>query len=178
MPPHNSISEFYGQFLGFHGGGSALTCTVNCGTSYRKVCFFLNHVQSIELATGGLQSSCRDISRMIKGNWIHLSSIWSIVAKGFGILILLAASFFWGRGCAADAMPPVTSTLELISLTSKWWWAESTHLVLIQWHGRRLNSRREASHPDRLSQHQAFRWILIDSRYFKFSFLINLLKLL
>ena len=29
---------------------SALTCTVNGGTLYRKVCFFLNHVQSIEMA--------------------------------------------------------------------------------------------------------------------------------
>ena len=42
---------------------------------------FLNHVQSIELATGGLQSSCRDIPRMIKGNWMHLSSIWSVIGK-------------------------------------------------------------------------------------------------
>ena len=32
------------------------------GPRIRKVCFFLNHVQSIELATGGLQSSCRDIN--------------------------------------------------------------------------------------------------------------------
>ena len=38
--------SLYGQFLGFHGRVSALTCTVNCGTWYRKVCFFLNHVQS------------------------------------------------------------------------------------------------------------------------------------
>uniref|UniRef100_UPI00358E9D0B DCC-interacting protein 13-alpha isoform X3 n=1 Tax=Myxine glutinosa TaxID=7769 RepID=UPI00358E9D0B len=36
MSPHHSISEFYGQFLGLHGGVSALTCTVNCGTLYRK----------------------------------------------------------------------------------------------------------------------------------------------
>ena len=82
MPPHNSISEFYGQFLGLHGRVSAPIYTVNCGTLYRKVYFSLNHVQSIELATGGLQSSCRDISRMIKWNWVHLSSIWSVIAKG------------------------------------------------------------------------------------------------
>ena len=43
----NSIMEFYGQFLGVHGRVSALTCTVNCGTFHRKVCFFLYHVQSI-----------------------------------------------------------------------------------------------------------------------------------
>ena len=81
-PPHTSISEFYGQFLGPYGSVSALTCTVNCGTSYRKVCFFLNHVRSIELTPGGLQSSCRDISRTIKGDWMHQSSTWSVIAKG------------------------------------------------------------------------------------------------
>jgi hypothetical protein len=34
---------------------SALTCIVNCGTLYRQVCAFPNHVQSIEFTTGGLQ---------------------------------------------------------------------------------------------------------------------------
>ena len=33
----------------------ALTCTVNCGTLYRQVHAFPNHVQSIEFTTGGLQ---------------------------------------------------------------------------------------------------------------------------
>jgi hypothetical protein len=54
-----------------HGLVFALTCTVNCG----QVCAFPNHVQSIEFTTGGLQSSCRNISSMINGNMIHLSSI-------------------------------------------------------------------------------------------------------
>ena len=49
--------------------------TVNCGTLYRQVCAFPNHVQSIEFTTAGLQSSCRNISRMINGNRMHLSSI-------------------------------------------------------------------------------------------------------
>ena len=39
----------------------ALTCTVNCGTLYRQVRAFPNHVQSIEFTTGRLQSSCRNI---------------------------------------------------------------------------------------------------------------------
>ena len=52
-----------------------LTCTVNCGTIYRQVCAFPNHVQSIEFTTGGLQSSCSNISRMINGNRMHQSSI-------------------------------------------------------------------------------------------------------
>ena len=58
----------------------ALTCTVNCGTLYRQVCAFPNHVQSIEFTTGELQSSCGKISRMINGNRMHLSSIWSLLA--------------------------------------------------------------------------------------------------
>ena len=52
MLPRNCILAFHE----LHGGVSALTCTVNCGTLYRKVCFFLNYVQLIELATSGLQS--------------------------------------------------------------------------------------------------------------------------
>ncbi|KAJ8415237.1 hypothetical protein AAFF_G00009350 [Aldrovandia affinis] len=37
MPQCNSISEIYGEFLGLHGLGFALTCTVNCGTLFRQV---------------------------------------------------------------------------------------------------------------------------------------------
>ena len=70
---HNPVSELYGQFLRPHGLVFALKCTVNCGTLYRQVCAFPNHVQSIEFITGGLQSSCRNISRMIYGNKMHLS---------------------------------------------------------------------------------------------------------
>ena len=56
----------------------ALTCTVNCGTSYRRVCAFPNHVQSIEFTTGGLQSSCRNISRMINGNRINFQAQFQV----------------------------------------------------------------------------------------------------
>ena len=56
--------------------------TVNCGTLYRQVCAFPNHVQSIEFTTSGLQSSCRNILRMINGSRMHLSSISSLIAKG------------------------------------------------------------------------------------------------
>ena len=55
---------------------------VNCGTWYRHVCAFPNYVQSIGFTTGGLQSSCRNISRMINGNRMHPSSISSLIAKG------------------------------------------------------------------------------------------------
>ena len=57
-PQQNPVSGLYRQFLRPYGLVSALTCTVNCGTLYRQVCAFLNHVQSIEFTTGGLQSSC------------------------------------------------------------------------------------------------------------------------
>ena len=40
---------------------------------YRQMCAFPNHVQSIEFTTGGLQSRCRNISKMIKRNGRHLS---------------------------------------------------------------------------------------------------------
>ncbi len=53
----------------------ALKCTVNSKTLYRQVCAFPNHVQSTEFTTGRLQSS------IISGNWMHLSSILSVMAK-------------------------------------------------------------------------------------------------
>ena len=78
---HNPVSELYGQFLWPLGLVFALTCTVNCGSLYRQVCAFPNHVQSITFTTGGLKSSCRNISRMINGNRMHLSSTSSLIAK-------------------------------------------------------------------------------------------------
>ena len=45
VPRHNPVSELYWQFLRPHGFVFALTCTVNCGTLYRQVCAFPNHVQ-------------------------------------------------------------------------------------------------------------------------------------
>ena len=68
---HNPFSELYGQFLRPHGLVFALTCNVNCGTLYRQVCAFPNHVQSTEFTTGGLQSSWRNISRMINRNRMY-----------------------------------------------------------------------------------------------------------
>ena len=81
VPQHNPVSELYRQFLRPHGLVFALTCTVNCGTLYRQVCAFPNHVQSIEFSTGGLQSRYRNISRMINGNRMHLSSISSLIVN-------------------------------------------------------------------------------------------------
>ncbi len=78
---YNPVSAVYRQFLDLHGLDCALTCIVNCGTLYRQVCAFPNHVQSTEFTTGGLQSSYRNVSRMISGNRMHLSSILSVMAK-------------------------------------------------------------------------------------------------
>ena len=65
----------------------ALTCTVNCGTLNRQVCAFPHHVQSVGFTTGGLQSSCRNISRMINGNRMHLSKMLSLIAKGLNTYV-------------------------------------------------------------------------------------------
>jgi hypothetical protein len=67
--------------------GFAPTCIVHCGTLYRQVCAFPNHVQWIEFTTGGLQSSCRNILRMINGNRMYLSSISSLIAKGLNTYV-------------------------------------------------------------------------------------------
>ena len=97
MPQHNPVSELYGQFLRPHGLVFALTCTVN-QTLYKQVCAFHNHVQSIEFTTGGLQSSCRNISRMINGNRMHLSSISSLTAKGLNTSVNKVFLSFGGGG--------------------------------------------------------------------------------
>ena len=79
---HNTVSDLSGQLLRHHGLVFALTCTVNFGIIYRQVCAFPNHVQSFEFTTGGLQSSFRNMSRMINGNRMHLSSNSSLIANG------------------------------------------------------------------------------------------------
>ena len=81
LPRHNPVSELYRQLRWPDGLVIALKCTFNCGTLCRQVCAFPNHVQSIEFTTGGLQSSSRNISRMINWNRMHLSSISSLIAK-------------------------------------------------------------------------------------------------
>ncbi len=91
VPQYDPVSEFYRQFLGLHGLVCALTCTVNCGTLYRQVCAFPNHVQSTEFK---FQSSCRNISRMISGNRMHLSSILSVMAKTVNTYVHVIFSFF------------------------------------------------------------------------------------
>jgi hypothetical protein len=53
----------------------------------RQVCAFSNNFQSIEFTRGRLQSSCRNISWMINGNRIHLSSISILIAKGLNTYV-------------------------------------------------------------------------------------------
>jgi hypothetical protein len=95
VPWHNPVSEHYRQFLWPHGLVFSLSCTVNCGTLYRQVCAFPNHVQSIEFTTGGLQSSCRNISRMINWNRMHQSSVSSLIAKGLNTYVNKVFQFFY-----------------------------------------------------------------------------------
>ena len=93
VPRHNPVSELYGQFLRLHGLVFALTCTVNCRVL--QVCAFTNHVKSIEFESGGLQSSCRNISRMINGNRMHRSSISSLIANGLNTYVNKVFLFFY-----------------------------------------------------------------------------------
>ena len=86
FPRHNnSISEIYRQFFGldkfllWH-----LRLTVGpyidmFGHTFRKK-------HTAELATGELQSSCRDSARMIKVNWMHQTYILGGIAKGWECL--------------------------------------------------------------------------------------------
>ena len=85
VPRHNPVSELYGQFLQPHGLVFALTCTFNCGTFLYRQCTGSGKAQSIEFTTGGLQLNCKNISRMINGNGIHLSSISSLIAKDLNV---------------------------------------------------------------------------------------------
>ena len=84
VPRHNPVSEFYWQLFrpSFDLMAWFLLWHVNCGTLYRQVCVFPNHVQSIEFTTGGLQSSCSNNSRMINGIRMHLCSNSGLIAKG------------------------------------------------------------------------------------------------
>ena len=109
VPWHNPVSELYGQFLQHHGLVFALTCTVNYWTLYSQVCTFPNHVQSIEFTTGGLQSSWRNISRMINGNRMNLSAISSFIAKGLNTYVNKVFLFF------------IFNTFTLWLLCVDWW---------------------------------------------------------
>ena len=84
-----------GQFIPPHGliFFSDMLCQL-WNLSYRQVCAFPNHDQSIECTTGGLQSSYRNISRMINGNRMHLSSISSLIAKGLNTYVKKTSLFF------------------------------------------------------------------------------------
>ena len=95
VPRHNPVSELYGQFLRPHGLFFSLTCTVNCGTFYIDRCVpFQIMSNQIECTTGGLQSSCRNISCVINGTRMHLSSISSLIAKGLNSNVNKVFLFF------------------------------------------------------------------------------------
>jgi hypothetical protein len=59
-----------------------------------RLCAFQNHVESFEFTTGGLQSSCRNISMMINGNSMHLSSILNLTGKGLNTYVNKVFLFF------------------------------------------------------------------------------------
>jgi hypothetical protein len=71
VPRHNPVSELYGENLWPHGMVFALTFTVNYGTLYRCVC--LSESCPINWIYHRLTQSCRNISRMINRNRMHLT---------------------------------------------------------------------------------------------------------
>ncbi len=86
MPWHNPVSEVYREFLWPLSFVFALTCTVSCGTLCKQLLAIPNHVQLIEFTTGGLQSSCRNTSRITSGNKMHLNSVWVSYRRAFKLV--------------------------------------------------------------------------------------------
>ena len=80
VPQNSPVSEVYRHFLWLHAW-FVLWHALSTVGPYIEVCAFPNHVQSTKFTTGGLQLSCRNISRMISGNRMHQSSILSFMAK-------------------------------------------------------------------------------------------------
>ena len=60
-------------------------------------CAFPNHVQAIEFTTGGLQV-VETFSRMINGNWMHLS----LIGKGLNTYVNKVFLFFICDKCAKN----------------------------------------------------------------------------
>lgn len=69
-----------GRFSSLHRGALDL---------WLKGRWVLVHVQSSEFPTDGLKLSCRDISRLISGNKMQLSSILSLMAKAVNTFVHL-----------------------------------------------------------------------------------------
>jgi hypothetical protein len=82
VPRHNPVLELDGQFLRPHGLVFALTCTVNCWILYRQVCAFMSNQFNLPKV-----DCCRNISRVIHGNRMNLSSKSSLIAKGLNTYV-------------------------------------------------------------------------------------------
>ena len=60
---------------------------LTCGALNRQVRDFPNYLKSLEFTTGGIQSSCKNLSKMINGNRMHLSAISRLIAKGLNTYV-------------------------------------------------------------------------------------------
>ena len=90
----NFIAKVYREVLGLYCLVKVLTCTENCISRCAFLNYaFLNNVQSIQFATGELQSS----QRTIKANRMHLTTIWSATAKGLNTMLMrdFSLGFFY-----------------------------------------------------------------------------------
>jgi hypothetical protein len=87
VPLHNPVSELYRQFFWPHGLVFALTCTVNWQVRLSKSC-------PINGIYYRWTPSCINISRMINGNRMHLSSISSVIANSLHTYVNKVFLFF------------------------------------------------------------------------------------
>ena len=92
--PRNTILSVQAVPSSFDLMAFALICIVSCETLDRQVCAFPNHVQSIEFTTGGHQSMCRNISKMIRRNGWHQRYISNVIAKGLNTFVNVIFKFF------------------------------------------------------------------------------------
>ena len=87
---------------------------------------FPNHAQSIEFATGRLQSRCRDISKVIKRNARHLSSISSIIANSLNTCANVMFHFFLFNKLAKNYLLGHYGVL-----SANWWWRKKIFVMIL-----------------------------------------------
>ena len=91
VPWHNPVSELCKQFLWPHGL-VLLRYALSAETIYRQMCAFPNHVHWIEFTTYGLQSRCRNTSK-IQENW-EAPEVNCVIENGLNTYVNVIFQFF------------------------------------------------------------------------------------
>ena len=93
VPQYNPVSEVYRQFLGLHGLVCALTCTVNCGTLYRRCVPF--QIMSNQLNLPQVDSN--QVVQTSQGWSVDTECTWdqllSVMAKAVSTYVLVRFLF-------------------------------------------------------------------------------------